>query len=904
MKITLSNQTEELLQRFKESLKAPLQKRLIIVSDHAIKSYLQVELTSMLFGSEILTLSQAAEKLLSKQHCPSSLELYYNALSTKKTNIEQWVKKETLDRRYTPRSVEVVPCLYEVIDLFAISSLCPYYYDLFSKQTVAVNLWVVSPCMMFWSDMCSDREASKLAARFDQELLYDRSPLLANCGVSGRNFTRFIDDSIEAYVVPDWLEIPRPEAVTKKVSVDKNALQMLQNQLLLLQKESQTSPDDISVKIHAAPTLLKEVQLLYDSLTQLSEPLLPLDCIIFAPDIKQYVPYIERVFKIPFQVYGVDAFKEGGAVNSFFKLIELVTSTYSAESLVQFFSNKAVREKLGYEREDLLLFKKAIERFGFFWGIDQNMRHKHEGSFAYFEEKFMSNWIGATKEIECTSTDAEKIATFLAHIRALYDSFATVHVPRSISQWICYFEERIEGYFAYDDEYDLIASSVKALRKCKPDCELSIKDFSFLVEKSVRASAVSPMSYATAPVVCSSLGAFRNHPARFIAILGLQEGYVFEPDVETAIALGATGSLYAVDKYLFLEAVLSTRVKLHCSFQSYSFEEKAALSPASMVTDLLAALPNCEIINHSLDDCVETVLDAPVSFFHSAHVESATSLLEVSKLLKLARSPLQPYFQNKMGLHLFDSEEKNFDDDFKDIDTYRFMKLKQQAFFFSETERKVLIENEFSHLPAPLKKSCEAILLEELAHLEQGLGKEVPVTVELSAMCQAPEQKSASKWVVPAVDLSEIGIQITGSVDSYVFAKKSADSTVKSWPKQLLLAYLVQKYELPLSTDLLFLEDAKRFKKASSDPKSELIRYCQFYNQAMHTPLCLYPRWVQKLLSSKTAPTGFFEDALNQEKDRYLQFFLSKMTPENFSCEWEKWQELAVDLYAAIGEEV
>ena len=205
--------------------------------------------------------------------------------------------------------------------LFGFSMLPQMIHKFFIDLAAIYEMksYILSPCMMFWSDIVSDRQVQVEKNELLSELLLDRNSLLANNGKAGREFARLLEESTphakqeyriakNVKMMPEFSDFIRPEAIEQKESKKKTTLlEYVQTDLLLLcgKRENKISipKEDRSIEIHSVQTYYREIQLLYERLVAITESekeesLSPCDIIVLAPDIERYIPYIERVFSV------------------------------------------------------------------------------------------------------------------------------------------------------------------------------------------------------------------------------------------------------------------------------------------------------------------------------------------------------------------------------------------------------------------------------------------------------------------------------------------------------------------------------------------------------------------------------------------------------------------------------
>lgn len=713
----LSNRIEELVERC--AAKDFREKTLILVPDLYLKSYLQLELcrrfsSHTLFGVEILPLRQGVEKLFAC-HKPfaQSLDLLVSAVvaGVKEPFCDPALRHlscEALDDNFLP---------YSNVHLFG---LYPEYHHLFTRlsKRISVSCYVLSPCMMFWTDM----RIKKDIAASDQ--YFDHFPLLANCGKIGRDYARLLEDSHhmydEAYVIPEWMEKVRPDAISGTFSCKKTHLLKLQADLLLLQENSEPIAFDDTVQVHAAPTLLREVEALGQALSQIDAD--AGDIILFAPDIEIYRPYIQRVFDPSvISVYGEKKFDPKGIVTGFFRILRLIDSRWAAQDVLALFECRSILKKMGLQKEDVLLFKTCMERLGVYWGVtpEQKMAFLgasglYAGTFKEFQEAFLRIWCqNQDSRVEVTATEAEKIGLFLQCIFSLY----AINFPVPFSASSAMLESILENYFAPDEqgEYFALFAAIQRLKKSSskyPEHTCKMSSLERLLQESLNEDKEEHDFMPKGTIACASLGNFRACPAKVIAFLGMNES-----------RFPRQGASYAFDKHLFLEALISARSHVIICYQNYSHEEQCALNPSSCLVDLLQSYP-VPTISHSIDAyevCEEKPRRVAEFFAPNCHHEAKTHF-DIAFLCKVARSPLTPYFQ-RQGVHLFEEKQKFFGNELATLTTKAHSRIKKAAFFLPENEIDAFLNTECKQLPIPIQKAYRETILADLSELGKNAKK-------------------------------------------------------------------------------------------------------------------------------------------------------------------------------------
>jgi exodeoxyribonuclease V gamma subunit len=238
-----------------------------------------------------------------------------------------------------------------------------------------VGYYQLSPCQLFWSDLCSDRQSVALQRYWQrqgasegqqqalEELLRQCNGLLANFGRQGREMATLLEDAmdegIEEYCVPAAVSSLPGYAIHLNDEVlfegsseaPLSLLQAVQADMTLLRTADEGLKIDISetlttIQVHSAPSQFREVEILYNTLLQLitahaydEEPILPSDIVVMAPDLKPYAPLIDAYFggessKLHAQVVDSHAPARSSLIQGFFHLLNLAGGRWEAETLL------------------------------------------------------------------------------------------------------------------------------------------------------------------------------------------------------------------------------------------------------------------------------------------------------------------------------------------------------------------------------------------------------------------------------------------------------------------------------------------------------------------------------------------------------------------------------------------
>lgn len=415
------------------------------------------------------------------------------------------------------------------VHFFSVSfiSKCEFeFLNRLSKQA-PVHYYLLSPCAVFWSDIRSDKESTRLYSLWSQkekalasqaieleEYLSDRNALLANFGRLGREMATQIELSEAVtsalYVLPSSVnEIDEDSSFHDDIVFeDTNApltlLQAVQADMLLLrnpvgQLVCDLANDD-SIQLHQAPTRRREVQILYNNLLRIIEKhpeITPSDVIVMAPQIADYVPYIRAYFgsansQLDCQILDLGLQNQNEIVQGFLQLLALCDSRWDVTDLLQLFENKAFQRRHKITTGDYFVLQNWIKKAGIYWGDDLDhrddllrRRHCQSGMVA---EAHVGTWdfgltrlmLGLTTILEeshefpldvvpCENIDFSQmdlLSKWLSLIHSLRDDIAPLHdaTKMTMQDWSKYLSCLLESYFQPD--YD-VSESVQDYEEIK-----------------------------------------------------------------------------------------------------------------------------------------------------------------------------------------------------------------------------------------------------------------------------------------------------------------------------------------------------------------------------------------------------------------------------------------------------
>lgn len=493
------------------------------------------------------------------------------------------------------------------IHLFAPSHLPALYREELHRLSFhsAVYFYLLSPTFCFWEDLVSDRERRSLlqfwkrkevSAEKREEMdvyLQDRNALLANLGKIGRETLKILDREelqIEEYYAPfnrdsllhslqeDLLSLTNPQSEEKEVF----------------------SSADRSLQIHEAPSLLQEVDCLYQFLLkEIGEKKLSFsDITVASPDISLYEPFIHRVFgegQIPYRIFDLPLCEKSSFAKGLRDFFHLMHSRWTKEDLFALLENPSIQNKHPLDIEEL---KGLFLRAHISWGIDSEHRTgfletknsvSGQGTWQGAIESLLDGFVLCQEKRDPLSpsfffekSEAPLLDRFLLLFERLKEDIAFLEKAPllSLAEAADFFERIACYYFAIDsgkaEEQKAFSLFQETLKKIRCSAK-KLEEKKFLTDgliahllQRMRGTFATPSSLLeTVHFQSMKEGAFV--PSKIVCLMGLNEEF---PRNETVSSLNLllkekkreyVPSQNEKDRALFLEALLSARNILYIS---------------------------------------------------------------------------------------------------------------------------------------------------------------------------------------------------------------------------------------------------------------------------------------------------------------------------------------------------
>lgn len=780
--------------------------------------------------------------------------------------------------------------------LFGFSWISPAHLDFFSAFNATV--YQFSPCALFWEDIVSDRERiatgrhllkkgvrEKVRETINTSMRQQSHPLPGNWGKLGREFLKSLDPFL---LVEEEMYSDAEKG---------HLLGQLQQSVLTLDEQQILHADD-SLQLHSAPSKLREVEIVRDVLETLlqkhaekEDPIRPGEILILCPDIAAYTPCIRMAFaesSLTCVIEGLPQSVTSVAVQAFLQLLQLPGEHYDLCSVEMLLRSPPFMEKWGITFDEIhqlcTWFRQAQIRRGLrgspnSWeeGIDRLLFGL--GVLADGEHDF-EHW-----PLCCIpQSGIDLFNRFLVVFSELKKDLSKLDSQRSVPGWMALLLQLADHYFVLEWEQESFFQQMRSLAHTCRSLESEVWDFRSIM-RVVRQLADRPSrrSFSSWPEKLSfaQMGDSGIGTPRILWCLGMDDGVFPRSDHYSSLcAMTQTPSSDYYprksdeDRSLFLEMLVKTQDYLIFSYQRLNRQDGKTQGPSLLIGELDQYLKKRGVeegiwkmdhpaftydrIYFSADAKVKkwNRQDYPAAkAYYSPHPEPVPFFqrralpekeekeikitIDISQLKKLARHPLQFYFNETLKIFLKEEEDTEALEFL--IPPVRKSVLRKKAL---QGALPFLIHTRKAQGKMPRGLFFDASvgeLEEEMKDLSQAL----------RGFGISPNQISSVRLCPPlSIPFGDSGVaQITGLLEDVtpkgllVHADGDLKSLVKLWPTYLIFRCLDPENRL-----LLLTKKGKTLEIPVQDPKAALGDYIEYCLLAKQTPSPMMPEWAKAIL--------------------------------------------------------
>ena len=685
-------------------------------------------------------------------------KLWRDLISGSENQHRAWLRKAFI-QKVRDRS-DKISDLPERIFIFGISYLPPFHTQVFVElsSVVQVIFFVLNPCMVYWADIVSEKEKSRIKRKYvarvsalDELHLETGNSLLASMGKQGRDFFELISGfDCESY------ELFEDQAEYDMLSCVQSDILYLRDRKHAENKFLINVETDTSIQVHSCHSPMREIEVLHDNLLAMFEKnpdLKPKDIIVMTPDIETYAPFIHAVFdaqaydslRIPFSIADRSIREESRIIDSFLSILDLKNSRLGADQIISLLESLGIKEKFEMTESDIQIIRGWINDTRIRWGIDAisrtslNLPAFHENTWRAGIDRMLLGYAmpGHERDMFCgilpydniEGNEVKILGRFLEFLDRVFMSVKDLNQAKTLSGWHDALNSIIDRFLPRND--DDIERGIEFIRHLINDIlkiqELSdfnenidIEVIKTYLERRFKREDLGSGFISGGVTFCAMLP-MRSIPFKVVCFAGMNNdafprgSKILSFDIIAKDPKPGDRLRRNDDKYLFLEALISARKKLYISYVGQSIEDNTQIPPSVVVSELL------DYIKEGFYVPEKCILDHVITK-HRLQAFSPEYFKGNSKLFSYAEENFvdsRRTFGSEMALHFVSTGLSEPSEEWKTLD------IETLCFFFTNPA-KFLIERRleiFLEETSPVSDDREAFTLEgiEKYHMEQRL---------------------------------------------------------------------------------------------------------------------------------------------------------------------------------------
>ncbi|MBP6018421.1 MAG: exodeoxyribonuclease V subunit gamma [Burkholderiaceae bacterium] len=480
-----------------------------------------------------------------------------------------------------------------------------------------------------------------------QELTEDQvashaHPLLAAWGKQGRDFIGLLDEHDSDVSRAAYL--PQFSAIQQRIDLfaspgQTTLLQQLQDDILDLRPVQETcqqwsavnAQNDASIRFHIAHSPQREVEILHDQLLaafNADVSLRPRDIIVMVPEIDSYSAHIQAVFGlhdvndpryIPYSVADQSQRRINPLISALEQLLGMTQSRFTVSNVLDLLDVPAVRQRFGIADTDMPLLHRWIRGANIRWGLHAQQRTSLDLP-DYSLNAAQNTWLFGLRRMllgyatgagaqawqsiqpydEIGGLDAALLGPLLQFFERLDETWRSLSQPATVPVWCERLEKLLTDFFIDDDSDD--AYTLQQLRDTLERWQDAANQAALTEElplSVVREYCLAQLEdshlsqrFFAGSVTFATLMPMRAIPFRQVCLLGMNDGdyprtrVPVDFDLMSGDYRPGDRSRREDDRYLFLEALLSARERLHISWVGRSITDNTPRAPSVLVGQL------------------------------------------------------------------------------------------------------------------------------------------------------------------------------------------------------------------------------------------------------------------------------------------------------------------------------
>lgn len=414
---------------------------------------------------------------------------------------------------------------------------------------------------------------------------------------------------------------------------------------------------DHSLRFHVAHSMQREVEILQDQLLAAfaaDATLRPRDVIIMVPDINAFAPHIDAVFGqlekedlryLPYSIADRAQRRQTPLAFALEFLLNLAepAARLTVSDLFTLLDVPALRQRFKLMADDLPLLQQWIRQSNIRWGLDAAHRAvfmpdlpptaQAQNTWQQGLKRMLLGYAmggpgddadgvhgthdeeGCWREIEAYDEVSGLNAALLGPLAQLLQQLAqlknTLSSPATAAQWQSRLQALLADFFLLDIHADnpqdqqLLQQLQTSLSDWRSACEAAalVEPLPLAVVREHWLSQLDQSGlsrpYMIGGLTFATLMPMRAIPYRMVCLLGMNDGEFprnrppLDFDLMARDLRPGDRSRREDDRYLFLEALLSAREKLHISWVGRSIHDNTPRAPSVLVSQLRDHLARC-----------------------------------------------------------------------------------------------------------------------------------------------------------------------------------------------------------------------------------------------------------------------------------------------------------------------
>lgn len=551
------------------------------------------------------------------------------------------------------------------LHLFAMQALPPMYLDVFRRLSAHVDvlLYALNPCRQHWGEIIRRRTLARQAAGDTPPGSYAEvgNSLLASMGGHGRAFFDALAEQ-SAHEIEHYIE---PAGDTLLATLQADVLDLHER------GEGETPamhvrPDDDSLQLHVCHSPLREVEVLHDRLLDAFERdpgLQPGQVLVLVGQLDAYAPAIEAVFatapehlRIPYSIADRGLARESAVVRAFSALLDLPHGRLEAEAVLALLEHPPIAARYDVDADALTLLRAWLRETGVRWGYDADSRGAlqlpatPEHTWRAGLDRLLLGYALPGEGVHCHGgvlpyDDVEggdaalvgRLQSFVDALQAFIDASQRAH---PLDGWQRLAERLLGTFFKLDEAGERDAQQLRAAAQALNE-QAARGDYAGAVPYEVWRGellrALEPgggaYGFLAGGVTFAALQPMRSVPARFVALLGMNDGaYPSAPrlvgfDLMADHPRRGDRVRRDEERYAFLDAILSARERLYISYIGRSVRDNSALPPSPLVSELLDTVRRGYVDTRGGDLLARIVVEHPLQPFSPRYFDGGDARL-------------------------------------------------------------------------------------------------------------------------------------------------------------------------------------------------------------------------------------------------------------------------------------